>query len=144
MAVLLVALLSLAVMMRCDRVVEAEAPQVRRHGGQPVPPAGTFSRYSYRNGWSISDSQGVTFPLKLSADSELWLEGWLLGKARRGAALVVSWDERPAVEVEVRGRATEGRVRMPDPPGSGRHRLNIKLRSPPGGRAVLDRVVIER
>jgi hypothetical protein len=138
----LAALLAVAVTQRCDRVVEAEASQVRRRGGRPVPPAGTFSRFAFRNGWRIAKAEGLSFPLKLTAGAEVWLEGWLLGAARRGARIEVQWDDGAVVPVVVRGEATEGRVRLPDPPGPGRHRLRITLRSPAHGAAVIDRVVI--
>jgi hypothetical protein len=32
---------------------------------------------------------------------------------------------------------------LPDPPGSGRHRLEVTLETPPGGAAVIDRIIVE-
>jgi len=132
------------VVLRHDRVVDVEAAQVRRLGGQPVPPEGTFSRYERRHGWRLADGQGVVVPLNLSPDSQVWLEGWLVGRARRGATIEIRWDGGDRMAVEVAGAATQGRVRLPDPPGPGRHRVEIVLRSPPRGAAVFDRVVVER
>jgi hypothetical protein len=136
--------LATALALRHDRVVEAEAPQVRRSGGEPVPPAGTFSRFLHRRGVRIVDREGVTVPLHLGAAAEVWLEGWLEGAAQAGATLEVRWDDAPAQPLAVQGRASEGRVRLPDPPGAGRHRLAITLGCPPHGAAVLDRIIVSR
>jgi hypothetical protein len=138
------AALGIAITTRCDRVVEAEAPQVRRRGGQPIPAAGTFSRFTYRNGWQLADGESVIMPLKLPAEASLWLEGWLLGTAQKGAEFVARWDDGPAVNLSIKGRARNARIRLPDPPGAGRHRLWILMRSPEHGAAVLDRVIVER
>jgi hypothetical protein len=132
-----------AVELRTDRVVEAEAPQVRRHGGEPVPPPGTFSRFSHRGGWRLADGEGVTVPLNLGAEAEVWIEGWLLGTAQRGATLEVRWDDGEPARLRVWGEGRDGRRRVPDPPGAGRHRLRIDVRSRPHGAVVLDRVVVE-
>jgi len=134
---------TLVVVLRHDRVVDVEAAQVRRHGGQPIPPDGTFSRYSHRRGWRLADGQSVVIPLNLSPDARVWLEGWLVGRAQLGAVIEAGWDGGDRLAVEVAGAATEGRVRLPDPPGSGRHELVVFLRSPPRGAAVLDRVIVE-
>ena len=132
-----------AVELRTDRVVEAKAPQVRRHGGEPHPPPGTFSRFTHRRGWKLFDGQAVTFPLNLAGDSEVWLEGWLLGSARRGATLSVAWDDDGPRRLRVAGDAPDGRIRVPPPPGSGRHRLRVAVATKPFGAVVLDRVVVE-
>ncbi|MCU0305508.1 MAG: hypothetical protein MUC56_15750 [Thermoanaerobaculales bacterium] len=132
-----------AVELRTDRVVEAEAPQVRRHGGGPVPAPGTFSRFGHRRGWRVSDGEGVTVPLNLPPGATVTLEGWLLGSAQRGATLEVGWDDGEPVRLRVWGEGRDGRRRLPDPPGPGRHRLRIDLGAPPHGAAVLDRVVVE-
>jgi hypothetical protein len=138
------AALAAAVALRCDRVVEIEAPQVRRRGGVPVPPVGTFSRFTHRMGWRLADREGVIVPLKLREGDEVWLTGWLVGYARDGARLRVGWDDGAAKNIPVRGKGRDGRVKMPDPPGPGRHRLRVFVRSPRAGAAVLDKVVIER
>jgi hypothetical protein len=124
-------------------VVEAEAPQVRRHGGEPVPPPGTFSRFSHRRGWKLFDGQAVTFPLNLPSDAEVWLEGWLLGTARRGVGLELAWDDGEAVRIRVAGDMPSGHLRVPPPPGPGRHRLRVQVHGRPHGAVVLDRVVVE-
>ncbi|MFV2072864.1 MAG: hypothetical protein ACC742_09460, partial [Thermoanaerobaculales bacterium] len=129
--------------LRYDRVVEAEAPQVRRHGGSPEPPTGTVSRFSHRNGWRLGDGEGVVMPLRLREGRDVVLVGWLLGTARRGARLEVGWDDGEAVSIIVGGEDREGRVRLPPPPGGGRHRLSLVMRCPANGAGVLDRVVIE-
>jgi len=135
---------SAAVVLRNDRVVEAEAAQVRRVGGSPVPPAGTFSRFEHRRGWLVRDGDGITVPLRVASPSEVRIEGWLVGSAQRGADLVVRWDDGAPVTIAVSGASANGRVRLPDPPAPGRRRLRVVLRAPPGGGAVLDRVVVER
>jgi hypothetical protein len=136
--------LTVAIMIRYDRMVEVEAPQVRRRGGQPVPPTGTFSRFSYPNGWRLGDGDEVVVPLHIREGSGVWLEGWLLGTAQRGGRLELQWDEGEPVVLPVRGSTPHGRVPLPDPPGAGRHRLRLAADMPPGGAVVLDRVVVER
>jgi len=132
-----------AIELRIDRVVAAEAPQVRRHGGSPFPAEGTFSRFSHRRGWRLDDGDGITVPLNLPAGGEVWLEGWLLGTARRGADLELRWEGGDSVSIRVAGDGEDSRLRMPAPPGAGRHRLSVSLRSGANGAAVLDRVVVE-
>ncbi len=138
------AALALAVSTRCDRVVEVEGPQVRHRGGRPVPPEGTFSRFTYRNGWRVANGESVTVPLKLPQRASVVLEGWVVGPAQRGTELALRWDDGRTVSVTVRGEVKDGRLRLPDPPGGGRHRLSIVARCPPRGAAVLDRIVVER
>jgi hypothetical protein len=132
-----------AVELRIDRVVEAEAPQVRRHGGEPHPPEGTFSRFTNRRGWMLRNGQSVTVPLNLPDGAEVWLEGWLLGTAQRGAEIVVGWDGQEPYSLPVQGEGRDGRLKMPEAPGPGRHRLGIGLRARPHGVVILDRVVVE-
>jgi hypothetical protein len=138
------AALSVAIVTRCDRVVEVEAAQVRRRGGLPVPPAGTPSLFSHRTAWRIGDGESVVVPLKLPQRPAVYLEGWLAGAARQGAKLHIQWDDGRVVTVPVRGETRHGRIRLTEPPAEGRHRLRISLRCPPRGAAVLDRVVVER
>ena len=71
------------------------------------------------------------------------LEGWLVGNAQKGAELEVRWNDGERHSLPVAGRGRHGRILLPEPPGAGRHRLSITLRSPPWGGAVLDRVVVE-
>ncbi len=132
-----------AIELRTDRVVQAEAPQVRRRGGEPHPPAGTFSRFTHRCGWKLRDGQSVIMPLNLTAGTDVWLEGWILGTARRGAEIEVGWDGEEPRSLRVQGEGRDGRLKMPDAPGPGRHRLSIGLRARPHGAVVLDRVVVE-
>ena len=126
-----------------DRVVEVEAPQVRRSGGSPVPTEGTVSRYSHRRGWRLDDGDRVVVPLRLRDDSEVVLEGWLLGTARRRSDLFVRWDEGPTSVLKWRGGDPPERVVLPAPPGGGRHHLTIRFSAPPEGAVVLDRLVID-
>jgi len=130
------------VTLRYDDTVEVEGPQVRRIGGRPVPPEGTFSRYEHRRGWMSRNGEGMVMPIKVAPDAAVWLEGWLVGSAQRGAELVVRWNHLDPVAIGVSGAADEGRVRLPDPPGPGRHSLRVTVAAPPGGGAVLDRVVV--
>jgi len=125
-----------------DVVVELEAPQVRRSGGSPVPAEGTVSRYSHRRGWRLDDGDRVVVPLRLREVSEVVLEGWLLGTARRRSELVVRWDDDSAPVLRWRGDDPPERVVLPAPPGTGRHRLEISFFSPPEGAVVLDRLVV--
>ena len=132
-----------AINHRTDRVVEVEAAQVRRHGGQPHPREGTFSRYNHRRGWRLSDGQGITVPLHLAADSRVFVDGWLLGSARRGARVGFRWNGEHTYALPVWGEGEGGRIEVPAPPGAGRHRLTIAVAARPHGAVVLDRVVVE-
>ncbi len=132
-----------AIELRTDRVVEAEAPQVRRRGGEPHPAEGTFSRFTHRRGWMLRDGQAVTVPLNLPAGADVWLEGWLLGTARRGVEIELSWDGGDPIIRHVEGEQEDGRLRAPDPPGPGHHMLKITVWARPQGAVVLDRVVVE-
>jgi hypothetical protein len=134
--------LVVAVKARRDVVVEAEAPQVQRLGGRPEPPPGTFSRFTHRRGWRVGKSEGVVVPLNLRPGSTVSLEGWLLGRARKGARLAVRWDDDDEMIVPVQGRDLEDRVVLPEPPGEGRHHLRIVLRCRGPSAAVFDRVVV--
>ena len=137
--------LAAAMVLRHDVVVEAEAPQVRRAGGRPVPQAGTFSRFEHRRGWMVKDGEGIVVPMHLDSGSEVWIEGWLVGTARgRGARLEVGWDGGDPTILEVKGTVRHGRVRLPDPPGPGRRSLSVTLGAPARGGAVFDRVVVQR
>jgi hypothetical protein len=136
--------LAAAVSIRYDRVVEVEAPQVRRRGGVPVPRVGTHSRFAHRMGWQVGDREGVIIPLNLPDDAEVRLEGWLVGNAQSGAKLMVSWDDGAATTIGVKGEGRNARLRLPDPPGRGHHRLRIFVGAPWAGAAILDRVVITR
>jgi hypothetical protein len=128
--------------LRYDRVVEVEAPQVRHRGGVPVPPAGTFSRYTYRRGWRLDDGHGLVVPLHLREHAEVWLEGWFLGTVKRGGRLEVRWNDGEVAELRLQGNESNLRVLLPPPPGAGKHRLAIELRCPPHRAVVLDRVVV--
>ncbi|OFV80075.1 MAG: hypothetical protein A2Y78_14850 [Acidobacteria bacterium RBG_13_68_16] len=133
----------LAVTQRTDHVVDLEDPQVEKIGGRLEPPPGTFSRFSYPNGWRVADAEGVVVPLNLPQRAGLALVGWLDGPSREGAALLVSWDGAAPTRVPVSGQGT-GSVPLPGVPGAGRHALRITLQAPPGGEAVLDRLMVER
>jgi hypothetical protein len=137
------AALVLCLDLRPDRVVEADAPQVRKSGGRPVPPAGTVARYSHRRGWRLDDGDRIAVPLNLRDGDAVVLEGWLLGTARRKAQLEFSWDEREPVSFPWSGEGTTESLRVPPAPGAGRHRLSITLHSPPHGAVVLDRLVVD-
>jgi hypothetical protein len=136
--------LVVAIELRTDRVVEAESPQVRRHGGEPHPSEGTFSRFTHRRGWLLRDGESVTVPLHLPAGASVRLEGWLLGTARQGAAVELRWDGDDPVRLRVQGDAPNARLKVPGVPGQGRHLLGITMRGQTEGAAVLDRVVVER
>ncbi len=133
----------LTLRLRTDRVVELEDPQVARIGGRPEPPAGTFSRFLVPNGWRVGDAEGIEAPLHLPSHAALRLEGWLVGPARHGGGLLVSWDGGPPRRVAVAGDAA-GSVEIPGVPAGGRHRLRLTLEAPAGGEAVLDRLVVRR
>jgi len=132
-----------AIEFRTDRVVEAESPQVRRHGGAPHPVDGTFSRFTHRRGWMLRDGQAVTVPLNLPAGASVWIEGWLLGTAQQGAEVELRWDGGDPVSLRVRGDAPNARLRVAGVPDQGRHRLSIAMKAQPHGAVVLDRVVVE-
>ncbi len=128
--------------LRQDSVVEAEAPQVHKSGGSPVPPAGTVARYSHRCGWRLDDGDRVTVPLHLRDGAEVVLEGWLLGTARQAAQLELRWDGQEPTSLPWRGEAATESLRMPPPPGGGHQSLSITLHSPPYGAVVLDRLIV--
>jgi len=136
------AALVLTLGLRPDLVVEAEAPQVRKSGGSPVPRAGTVARYSHRRGWRLDDGDRVTVPLNLRGGSEVMLEGWLLGTAQKTAMLELEWDGQEAFLVPWSGEGKTESVGVSTPPGGGRHRLSITLHSSPYGAMVLDRLVV--
>ena len=137
------AALVLSLELRFDRVVELEAPQVRRHGGSPVPEAGAVARYSHRRGWLLADGDAVTVPLHVEANRGVVLEGWLQGPARRRSQLVVRWNEGEPAILRWRGEDPPERVELPPPPGGGRHLLHIGFSGPPNGAVVLDRLLME-
>jgi hypothetical protein len=112
-------------------------------GGRPVPPRGTFARSTHRRGWRVAHRQGISVPLNLAPGSEVWLEGWLVGRARDGARLEVAWDGGRAEVLRVAGAERQGRVRLPSPPAFGRQRVTVILGAPAGGGAVFDRLVVE-
>jgi len=130
--------------LRTDRIVEAEAPQVRKSGGRPVPLPGTVARYTHRGGWRLNDGNRITVPLKLEGENEVVIEGWLLGTAQRRCELALTWDDAEPTVVAWQGDGSTERLRMPAPPGEGRHRLSIELRSSPHGAVVLDRLIVEQ
>jgi hypothetical protein len=138
------AVVTAAAVSRCDRVVEAEAGQVRRFGGESVPVTGTVSKYRHPSGWRVGNGGGLAVPLKLGPASSVLLEGWLEGTARQGASVLVRWNDGPTTKLAVGGAATAGRLALPEPPGPGRHRLTVTFRGPRGGTAVFDRVLVER
>jgi hypothetical protein len=133
----------LAVTQRTDHIVELEDPQVERIGGRLEPAPGTFSRFSHPNGWRVADGEGIVVPLNLPPHARLRLEGWLDRAAREGATLLVSWDGGTPKRLLV-SSPVPGSVTLPGAPGAGRHTLRITLAAPPGGEAVLDRLVVER
>lgn len=133
-----------AVVVRPDRVVELEAPQVRRWGGGRVPAEGTPARASHRNGWRLFDGDRVEIPLRLAGAERVVLEGWLQGPARGGAVLWLQWDDGAEIARRVRGRRPDAEVALPAAPGAGSHRLSIRLEAPREGAAVLDRLRLER
>ncbi len=136
------AALVLTLDLRHDVVVELEAPHVRRSGGSPMPPAGTVSRFRHRRGWRLDDGDRVVVPLNLRENSEVTLEGWLMGTAKRRGRLEVQWDDGKPVTIPWRGEAATERVVLPSPPGPGRHHLGIRLLSPPHGAVALDRLLV--
>jgi len=138
------AALVLTLGLRHDVVVEIEGPQVRRSGGSPMPPAGTVSRFHHRRGWRLDDGDRVIVPLRLREDSEVILEGWLMGTARKWGRLELRWDNEAMVVIPWRGEGATERLVLPPPPGPGHHRLSIGLRSPPHGAVALDRLLVEQ
>jgi hypothetical protein len=126
-----------------DGVVELEAPQVRHLGGSRVPAEGVVSRYSHRRGWRLDDGDSVIVPLRLRPGSNVALEGWLLGTARKRSDLAVRWDAEPKTILRWFGGEPPERVLLPPPPGGGAHRLTLSFTCPPEGAVVLDRLAIE-
>ncbi len=127
--------------LRFDGTVELEDPQVVRLGGRPEPPEGTWSTFLHPGGRRVADGEGVVVPLHLRHHARVRLQGWLDGAACQGAWLLVRWDDRPEVRVALHG-VGPGEVSLPPPPPGPRHRLRLVLSTPPGGEAVLDRLVV--
>ena len=130
-----------AVLARHDRVVEGEAPQVARRGGRPEPAEGTFSSFTYRNGWRLRDGDGITVPLHLPAGAWVHLTGWLEGPAQGGATVLARWGDADGAPLPVEGHDLAG-VLLPGPPTGGRVRLRLDLRAPPEGVLVVDRLEV--
>ena len=131
-----------AVRVRHDRVVEGEAPQVARRGGRPEPAEGTFSSFTYRNGWRLRDGDGITVPLHLPAGAGVRLTGWLEGPAQGGAQVLMDWGSGAGTPLAVQGHELAGVV-FPAPSDGGRVKLRLDLRGPPEGVLVIDRLEVE-
>jgi len=127
--------------LKADWRVEIEDPQVVRRGGVGEPPPGTFSRFLVPNGVRLRHGEGVLVPLRLAPRSRVVLEGWLDGEARQGATLWVRWRDGATVPVPVAG-ATPGSIALPLGDAHGKGEVEITLVAPPGGSAVLDRLVV--
>jgi hypothetical protein len=114
---------------------------VTRRGGLPEPPEGTFSSFTYRNGWRLRGGDGVTVPLHLAPGAQVRAEGWVTGPTAATATLRAAWDDAPGAALPLVAGAA-GKVLLPDPPGPGRRRLRLDLEAPGGLTVVLDRVVV--
>lgn len=122
---------------RTDRVVEIEAAQVLRRGGAPEPPAGTFSRFLYRNGWRVGEGEGVTVPLRLPPRALVHLQ------VKGEGILLARWEG--GEEKTFEGAALEFiQVVLPPPPGGGRQRLHLTNVGDWGNQLVFDRVEVVR
>ncbi|MFI5143576.1 MAG: hypothetical protein ACHQHM_06080, partial [Thermoanaerobaculales bacterium] len=126
---------------RCDHVVEFEDPQIERIGGKLEPPPGTFSRFAVRNGWRVSDGEGVDAPLNLPPGALVQIEGWTEGVGTPAGALVVTWDGGPPTVLRLQSWPAHSLV-LPAPAEGGHHRLRLLLRAPSGGEVVLDRAIV--
>lgn len=144
-AVWLVAALGLvlAVELRADTVVEAESAQVRRRGGEPAPPRGTPTRFSYPNGWRLGGGDGLTIPLRLRGGERVDIEARVVPPGWSGR-LEAGWNDGVTTRIPIRRRSQVEAIAVPDPPGPGRHRLYLRWSA--GKEAVLfvDRVVVTR
>ncbi len=144
-AVWLVAALGLvlAVELRADTVVEAESAQIRRHGGAPAPPAGTPTRFSHANGWLLGGGDGLTVPLNLRGGESVEIMARVLPPGWVGS-LDVGWNDGQSSAIKIKRRpGVEGFV-IPDPPGSGRHRLSIRWTGHKESVLFVDRVIVSR
>jgi hypothetical protein len=128
--------------LRLDGVVDAEAAQVRRSGGRPVPPTGTMARSTHPNGWRIAPGNSIRIPLRLREGQTIRITGWVTPAAGE-ATLLVGWQGSEAVPVAVTGAFDEIRLPLRAPAG-GRHWLTIGCRASPGRTVVVDRVIAER
>ena len=91
----------------------------------------------------LRDGQAVTVPLHLPAGASVWIEGWLLGTAQRGAEVEIRWDGEDPHRLRVQGDGPDARLKVPGAPDQGRHMLWIAMKAKPHGAVVLDRVVVE-
>jgi hypothetical protein len=129
--------------LRHDTVVEAEAAQVRRDRGAPVPPVGTPSRSRTPNGWRLADGHGLTFPLRVGAGDRVRVEGWTAGSGS-GTALKIGWENGPTELVPITPVFREHGLVGPPAPAAGRQLLRLQLTAPARGETlVVDRVVVE-
>lgn len=130
-----------AAVLRYDRTVELEDPQVARLGGTLHPPAGQMSRFAFRNGWRLGPRDAVEVPLHVPGNASVTVQGWLEGSAVEGATIALQWVGGGLAHVPV-ARAGDFLAAAPPPPGTGRHRLRITGLVPAGGSAVLDKVIV--
>jgi hypothetical protein len=135
------ALATVHLVTRHDRIVQIEDPQVEHLGGRPEPPAGTWSTYLHPGGWRLADGDTVVVPVRMEAPSMPLLVGWLEGPARQGCAVEAHWHGGVVKTIPLSGEGV-GSVSLPAPPFAGRSSLRLTLRAPAEGTAVFDRLVV--
>jgi hypothetical protein len=129
------------VALRYDRVIELEDPQIVTLGGELHPPLGQMSRFVFRNGWRLHNMEAIEVPVRAPGYAGLTLQGWLEGSATDGAIVAAQWRDGKPTHIPVRGGA-DWEVALPPPPSGGRHWLRITMIAPPGGSAVLDKILV--
>ncbi len=135
--------LVLAVDLRADTVVEAESAQIRRHGGRPIPPRGTVSRFMHPGGWRLEDGDALVFPLNLRGDERVAIEARILPPGWAGT-LNVRWDDGVVSPLSIRrGRPLE-LIGVPGSPGPGRRRLHLEWVANTEAALFVDRVIVTK
>ncbi len=126
-------------LLRGDRVVEAEAPQVRRHGGESFPAQGVPQRWAHPVGWSLKDGNSIDFPLHVDGNEDILLIAQLRG-SRRKADISWNWDHKTAGTLSLKDGIPEGGLILPGPGTPGKHRLSLSFEARPGTTLLLDRI----
>jgi hypothetical protein len=127
--------------LRYDRVIELEDPQIVPHGGMLYPPPGQMSRFVFRNGWRLHNMESVDVPVHAPGNATLELEGWLEGESVAGARIAAQWRDGGLAHIPVQGSDPIS-VPLPPPPSAGKHWLRLTLIAPRGGSVVLDKIYV--
>lgn len=128
-------------LVRSDTTVEAEAPQVQRHGGRAFPAAGVPQRWAHTVGWSLSAGDSIDFPLHLEGGDEILLVARIRGRGP-GTGLGWRWDEGPVQSLAGPLKIPSGGLRISAPGDPGQHKLSISFNAHAGTSLLIDRIEV--